>query len=153
MKQVAIIFDSEDVDMFLRNVDWLLTDYVAFYLRRQNFITQNCFRMQRSLNNIYFPSFVETEEEEAHRWFLSSACLIQSTCSHPISWRPVLRSGVLNGLFSSGIPTAILYAFLISHMRATCSNCLTVFDRIMWIMWDKEHTLEWRAVTHLMRTS
>jgi hypothetical protein len=62
----------------------------------------------------------------ALHWSLSWARSIQSTPSHPISLRSILilsiqlRLGLPSGLFPSGFPTNILYAFLVSHIRATC---------------------------------
>jgi hypothetical protein len=56
----------------------------------------------------------------ALHWSLSWAISIQSTPSHPISLRSILilsthlRLGLPSGLFHSGFPTNILYAFLFS---------------------------------------
>jgi hypothetical protein len=51
---------------------------------------------------------------------------MQFACSHVISLRPVsllfshVRLYLPNGAFSSGFPTKILYAFLITPVSATC---------------------------------
>jgi hypothetical protein len=58
--------------------------------------------------------------QEPPNWFLPRAISIQSTPSHPISLRSIfilstrLRLGLSSGLFPSGFPTNILYAFLFS---------------------------------------
>jgi len=61
---------------------------------------------------------------------------IQSAPSHPISLKSVLMlsSHLLSGLFLSGIPTNILYAFLISSMSAACSAHLILFNFITLII-------------------
>jgi hypothetical protein len=69
-----------------------------------------------------------------HHWSLSWARCIQSITSNRISLRSILilssylRQGLPSGLFRSGLPTEILYAFLISPMRATCPAHLIVYD-------------------------
>jgi hypothetical protein len=45
-----------------------------------------------------------------------------------------LRLGLPSGLYISGFPTNILYAFLFS-IRATCSAHLILFDLINLIVW------------------
>jgi len=56
-------------------------------------------------------------------WFLSWTRWIRTTASYPISIRSILmlfyhlRLGLPNGLFPSGLPTKILYAFLILVWR------------------------------------
>jgi hypothetical protein len=57
----------------------------------------------------------------AHHWPQSWARTIQSTLFHPISLRRILilsfylRLGPPSGLFPSGVPTKMLYAFIIPH--------------------------------------
>jgi hypothetical protein len=69
----------------------------------------------------------------ALHWSLFWARSIQSIPSHPISLRFILilsthlRLGLPSGLFYSGIPTNILYAFLFSPIRATCPAMIYSF--------------------------
>jgi len=71
-----------------------------------------------------FPAFYGTQRfitmlTKAHHQYLSWAKRIWSTLSHPMSLRPILILTYLhldlpNDLFTSGFPTKILYAYLIS---------------------------------------
>jgi hypothetical protein len=69
-------------------------------------------------------------------WSLSWAISIQPTPSHPISLSSILilstnlRLGLPRGLFPSGYPTNILYAFLVSPIRATCPAHHILLDLI-----------------------
>jgi len=49
--------------------------------------------------------------------------------------------GVPNGLLHSGFPTAILYEFLISLIRAKCSVNLILLDLISPFIFSKEYKL------------
>jgi hypothetical protein len=70
----------------------------------------------------------------AHHWPLSWVMWMQSTPSYPTALRSILilssnlRLGLPSGLFSSGFPTKIFYAFRISTMRPTCLTHLTVLN-------------------------
>jgi hypothetical protein len=69
----------------------------------------------------------------ALHWSLSWARSIQSILPHPISLRSILvlssylRLGLPSGLFPSGFPTNILYAFLFSP-HACCTPFLSHFS-------------------------
>jgi hypothetical protein len=70
----------------------------------------------------------------ALHWFLSWVRWIQSKNSHHISLRSILilfshlRLGILGVLLPSSFPTKILYAFLISPMRATSPDHPVLLD-------------------------
>jgi hypothetical protein len=87
-----------------------------------------------------FPTFYGTRRfntvfTRALHWSLSRAISIQSTPSRPIYLRFILilsthlRLCVPSGLFPSGFPTNILYAFRFS-IRATCPAHLILLDLI-----------------------
>jgi hypothetical protein len=69
---------------------------------------------------------------------------IQSTQLQLISLRSIsissthLRLGLSGGLFPSGFSTNILYAFLFSPIRATCSAHLILLNLIILIMFGEE---------------
>jgi hypothetical protein len=78
---------------------------------------------------------------------LSWARCIQSTLSHRISLRFItiltshLLPGLPSGLFPSGFPTKILYALLMSHMRATCPIHLILLDSITRMIFGEVYKL------------
>jgi len=84
-----------------------------------------------------------TVSTRAHQWSLSRARFIQSRPSHPISLisSSQLRLGLPSGLFPSGFPIKILYAFFFSPMRATCAVDPILVDLITLIRFDETYIL------------
>jgi hypothetical protein len=100
-----------------------------------------------------FPGFYGTRSfitvlTRAIHWSLSWARSIQSLPSHPISLRSILilstylRLGLPSGLFPSGFPTNVLYAFF-SPIRVTCPVHLILIDLIILIILEEEY--KWRS--------
>jgi hypothetical protein len=99
-----------------------------------------------------FPTFYGTRRfitvfTRALRCLLSWARSIQPIPPHPVSLRSILilfthlRLGLPSGLFPSGFHTNILYAFLLSPIRTTCSAHLIVLDLIILIILGEEYKL------------
>jgi hypothetical protein len=71
----------------------------------------------------------------------------QSSLPHPISLRSILiltthlHLGLSSGIFLSGFPTNILYAFLFSPVRATCPAYLILLHLITLIVLAKGYKL------------
>jgi len=80
-----------------------------------------------------FASFYRTRR--ARYWSLSWARWIHSTPSHPTSISSVPSTP--SGLFPSGFPETIFYAFLISPMRAVCPFHLILRDLITLIVFSE----------------
>jgi hypothetical protein len=56
-----------------------------------------------------------------------------------------------NGLLPSGLQTKVLYSFLISHMRATCSAHLILLDLITLIIFGKGYKLWSSSIRSLLQ--
>jgi hypothetical protein len=106
-----------------------------------------------------FPAFYGTRRfvtvfTRALHWSLSWARSIQSIPVHPISLRSILilsthlRLGLPSGLFHSGFPTNILYAFVFSPIRATCPAHLILLDLIVLIILGEEYKI-WRWLPYM----
>jgi hypothetical protein len=97
-----------------------------------------------------FPTFYGTRRfitvfTGARHLSLSSTRLIQSTPSHVyrkihfnIAYHP--RRGLPSGLFRSGFPTRIVYAFIISPIRVTCPAHPVLLDLII-LIFSEEYKL------------
>jgi hypothetical protein len=85
----------------------------------------------------------------ALHWSLSWASSIQSLPSHPISPRSILilsthlRLGLPSGLFPSGFPTNILYAFLVSPIRTTCPTHLILLRISIYVVNNFGFWIRW----------
>ena len=108
-----------------------------------------------------FPAFHGTQRfitalTSVHHLSLSWASPIQSTCTHPTSWRSILILsthlclGLPSGLLPSGFPTKTLYTPLCSPIRATCPAHLILLNFITHTILGEEGERRINYVANIM---
>jgi hypothetical protein len=109
----------------------------------------SCATTQELPNILWNPKFIIVFTRTLH-WSLSLARWIQSIPPHPIPLRSILTLFtylcLLSGLFPSGFPNNILYAFPFSPNRATCPAHIILIDFIILIILGKEFAAPQYAV-------
>jgi len=99
----------------------------------------------KKFTDFYGTRMFITAFTKTHHWPLSWASCIQSPPSRPFSLRSVLilsfrlRLVLPSALSPSGLPTKILYAFVILPMRATCPAHLIILELLILIIFGEAY--------------
>ena len=116
----------------------LLITYLLTYLLHgaESFLRSSGSQLVKKFPVFYWTRRFITAFTSVRHQSLSSGSSIQSILPHPTSWRfilissPDLHPGLPSGLFPSGFTNKILYALILSPIRATCPDHLILLDLI-----------------------
>jgi hypothetical protein len=88
---LSIFFNPEDgIDMFLRNVNWLSTDYTTLYPRRQNTTVCDKAMGWKTGEEDFFPSLSVKRTHQIVIWMKGASSLVVEPRSVHVSTNPDL---------------------------------------------------------------